>query len=123
MVNRLLPYCSPDDIFELLQAASADCGRNTDSDILGAISAVKRQKYRGGTNSGLSNFTRKETGQTQKEAVQKDYPRVIALYRKHGDYNRLLRYCGTTPELRATRTLDWLYDLYRPEDILGPRGR
>jgi len=120
IVNRLLPYCSPDEIFAQLQDATADCGRNTDTDILGAISAAKRPKYRGGSNAGFSNFTRKETGKTQKEAVQKDYPRVIALYRKHGDYNRLLRYCGTTPELLATRTLDWLYDSYRPEDILGP---
>jgi hypothetical protein len=115
MVNRLLPYRSPDESFELLQAASAGCGRNTDSDILGAIKAVSGHRlHSSGVAVHSCHAERKKC-----KAPSVDYGRVVELYREHGGYDSLLKFCGTTPELKATKTLDWLYDLYQPEDILG----
>jgi hypothetical protein len=113
MVNRLLPYRSPDVIFELLQAASAGCGRNTDSDILGAIKAVNGQRL----GVAISSIRRTIAKKCKKPSV--DYGRVVELYHEHGGYDPLLKFCCTTPQLMATKTLDWLNDLYRPEDILG----
>jgi hypothetical protein len=114
MVNRLLPYCDPNTIFRLLHDATADCGRDTDSDILGAISAASGHRL----NSARSIYS-SDAKKEKRKAPSVDYPRVIALYRKHGGYDALLKHCGTTPELMATRALSWLYDLYRPEDIIG----
>jgi hypothetical protein len=119
MVNRLLPYCSPNEILELLQAACAECGRDTDSDIRGAITTASgHQPYSSGRDIHSSNAVRKRS-----KAPFVDYGRVVELYREHGGYDSLLKFCGTTPELKATKTLDWLYDLYRPDDVLclGPR--
>ena len=115
MVNRLLPYRSPDESFELLQAASAGCGRNTDSDVLGAIKAVSGNRL----HSRAMAIHRCHAERKKSKAPSVDYGRVVELYRKHGGYDSLLKFCGTSPELMATKTLDWLYDLYRPEDILG----
>jgi hypothetical protein len=114
MVNRLLPYRSPDDSLELLQAASAGCGRNTDADILGAIKAVSGRRL----NSNGAPIHRCHAERKQSKAPSVDFGRVVELHREHGGYDSLLKFCGTTPELKATTTLDWLYDLYRPEDIL-----
>jgi hypothetical protein len=113
MVHRLLPYRSPDDSFELLQAASAGCGRNTDADIVGAIKTVSGQRLA----VASSSIRRTIEDKLKKHSV--DYGRVVELYREHGGYESLLQFCGTTAELKATKTLDWLNDLYRPEDILG----
>jgi hypothetical protein len=116
MVNRLLPYRGPDEVFSLLQHASADCGRHSDSDIRSAITAASGHRYsRGGSSE-------RQTIKKRLKTPSVDYSGVVELYRKHGGYDTLLKFCATTPELMATRTLDWLHDLYRPEDnlCLGP---
>jgi hypothetical protein len=115
IVNRLLPYCDSSKIFKLLHDATANCGRDTDSDILGAISAASRRPLDGARCVYRSNATKMKS-----KALSVDYPEVIALYRKHGGYDGLLKHCMTTPELMATRALSWLHDLYRPDDIIGP---
>jgi hypothetical protein len=117
MVNRLLPYCSPNDILELLQDACAKCGRGTDSDIRGAIASA--------SGHGLTSRRALQSSHTlrkRSETPSVDYDRVVELNRRHGGYDALLMFCGTSPELMATKTLVWLYDLYRPEDVLciGP---
>jgi hypothetical protein len=115
MVKRLLPYRSPDEILELLKEASANCGRNTDSDIRGAIATASGHRLRSkGGATQTSHTIRKKS-----KAPSIDYGHVVELYHKHGGYDALLKFCGTTLKLKATKTLDWLYDLYRPEDILG----
>jgi hypothetical protein len=115
VVNRLIPYCTPDAIFELLLTASASCGRETDSDIRGAIATASGHRLR--SSGGVMHSyhaVRKES-----KAPSVDYGRVVELYRKHGGYDEFLTFCGTTPELMATETLAWRYDLYRSEDIVG----
>jgi hypothetical protein len=102
MVNRLLPYRSPDESFKLLQAASAGCGRNTDSDVLGAIKAVSGHRLH--SRDGTVHSSYAETKKIKASSV--DYSRVVELYREHGGYDSLLKFCGTTPELKATKTLD-----------------
>jgi hypothetical protein len=114
MVNRLLPYCSSDKVFELLQAASADCGRNTDSDILGAIKVASGY----GLNSTGGAIHSSHTVKKKSKAPAVDYSRVVELYRKHGGNDALLKFCGTTPDLKDTRTLVWLCDLYGAKDNL-----
>ncbi len=114
MVSRLLSYCNPDDIFDLLQAASADCGRNTDSDILGAIKVASGYRF----NSSGGTIHSPHAVRKKGKAPVVDYSRVVELNRKNGGYDALLNFCGTNPDLKATKTLLWLCDLYGAKDNL-----
>jgi hypothetical protein len=114
MVNRLLLYRSPDQILGVLKEASANCGRDTDSDIRGAITTASGHRLRSKGDATQTSYTIRK----KSKAPSIDYDRVVELYRKHGGYDTLLKFCGTTLELKATKTLDWLYDLFRPDDVL-----
>ncbi len=72
------------------------------------------------SSGGSVHSSYAETKKTKAPSV--DYGRVVELYRKHGGYEALLKFCGTTPELMATKTLVWLNDLYRALDIICPGG-
>jgi hypothetical protein len=47
-----------------------------------------------------------------------DYDKVVRLYRDYGGYRELLSFLGTTEAVKATKTRDWLRQMYHPDDYL-----